>query len=401
MANNPVQPRPDDTYIDPLKLPALWPPDYEPPPPPPDRLADSILRCRCHPMINSVVPTDEALKAAIAKLYPRAAPAPTSLVPPETKPPDPKDRSTWLNNRPVTDTAVIFRHSGWARTRRLVRQALVDLEITDRPLQRFDRCGADPWVVVDESDSTRLAIHSDHCHNRWCTPCSRERAARIVGNLKATLTHGDIRFLTLTIKHSDAPLADQIDRIYASFRKLRRAPFWNAAVSGGCAILELKHSFTTHCWHVHLHCLLDGRYIRHQDVQAEWWRITGDSYIVDIRRCYTPAHASHYVTKYITKPVPSTVINKPEPLREMISALAHRRLVLTWGTWRGVRLSAPLDSTTWKLVGSLPELYRRRDAGNLDAYVILTYLERSLPEASIQAGRDPPDGHDDPIGTLF
>jgi hypothetical protein len=134
---------------------------------------------------------------------------------------------------------------------------------------------------------------------------------------------------------------------------------------------------------------------------AEWWRITGNSKIVDIKPCKHADHAAHYVTKYITKPVPNSVINKPEQLREMILALQGRRLVLTWGTWRGVRLSDPLDDTTWKAVASLPVLYRRRDVGNLDAYLILAHLEEQLPEARIVAGRGPPTPADDPIGLLY
>ena len=203
------------------------------------------------------------------------------------------------------------------------------------------------------------------------------------------------------MKHSDAPLSDQIDRIYDSFRKLRRAPFWTSAVDGGCAILELKHSHRTGLWHVHIHCLLDGRFIKHEDVEAEWWRITGDSHVVDVRRCHDADHAAHYVVKYITKPVPSSVINKPDQLREMMAAIARRRLVLTWGSWRGVRLSDPLDLTTWKSIAPLRQLYERKELGNVDAWLILNHLEKSLPEAPILAGRSPPTPPDDPIGTLF
>ena len=327
--------------------------------------------------------------------------ASTVLDTPETNPQPALSASDWGPSEESDRAAVTFRHSGWLRQRRLVRSALVTTGIKPRPLARFDNCGSDPWVVVDSEDSSRLAIHSNHCHSRWCVPCSRERAARIVGNLKVKLNSGPIRFLTLTMKHSDTPLSDQISRLYDSFRRLRRARFWLDAVDGGSAVLELKHSHRDGLWHVHLHCLLEGRYVRHAAIMAEWWRITGDSKIVDIRPCHHGDHASGYITKYITKPIPASVINKPDRLLELITALAGRRLVLTWGTWRGVRLSEPLDSTSWKSIASLPVLYRRRDAGDLDAYLILSRLEQELPEARIVAGRDPPPPHDDPIGLLF
>lgn len=368
---------------------------------PADYFHEVVARLRCHePSQASKLLTGNFI-AGVWEKYPHSELPPTSLDPPETNPQSAGQSSDWGTERDAKSAAVTFRHSGWTRHRRHVRAALVANDIQPRPLARFDTCGSDPWVVVDVDNCTRFAIHSNHCHSRWCTPCSRERAHRIVGNLRVKLNDGDIRFLTLTVKHSDAPLTDQIDRIYAAFRKLRRTSFWKPAVDGGCAILEVKHSHATQQWHVHLHCLLDGRFLDHDYIKAEWWRITGDSYVIDIQHCTNADHASHYVVKYITKPVPSSVINKPDQLTEMIRAYKGRRLVLTWGSWRGVRLTEPLDDTVWKSIASLPDLYRRRDAGNVDAYLVLSQLERELPEARILAGRDPPTPADDPIGLLF
>jgi hypothetical protein len=209
--------------------------------------------------------------------------------------------------------------------------------------------------------------------------------------LKSQLANGNIRFLTLTLKHSDSPLAEQLDRLYACFRRLRRAGFWQRAVDGGAAVLEIGHGHTDDRWHVHLHCLLQGRFVPHAEIKAEWWRITGDSNIVDIRPVYSASHAAKYVTKYITKPLASTIVNKPAPLAELIEACSRRRLVLTWGCWRGVRLSAPLDTTAWKTLLPLDELYLRRDDGDDDAYALLSELERQVPGVRIMAGRDPPE----------
>lgn len=374
---------------------------YDPELAPADHFAEVVARARCDHAPPSPLVYPPVFERGTWKTYPHSRWPRTSLDTPETNPQDSPESSAWGVTRETDDHAVAFRHSGWSRPRRLIRQALVSLDTPPRPLARFDTCGSEPWVVVDAEDSSRLAIHSNHCHSRWCTPCSRERAARIVGNLKVTLNEGNIRFLTLTMKHSDTPLSAQIDRIYDAFRKLRRAAFWRKAVKGGCAVLELKHSIQTQLWHVHLHCLLDGGYLPHEDVKAEWWRITGDSHVIDIKQCHNAEHASHYVVKYITKPVPSSVINKPDQLLEMMAAIAHRRLVLTWGSWRGVRLSDPLDLTAWKSIAPLATLYKQKEAGNLDAYLILVALEKVLPETPILAGRSPPTPADDPIGLLF
>jgi len=328
------------------RLPALWPADYEP---------DS-----------------------------------SSVHSPETKSPDSQKTNDWGYVVTSDDPAVTFRHSGWAGTRKLIRQAMADDWTSPRRLSRFDLCGSEPWLAVNPDNPDEFAVLTNHCRSRWCVPCSRERAARIMGNLRCKLNEGSVRFLTLTLKHSDTPLSNQIDRIYACFRHLRRAPFWQAKVQGGAAVLELTHGWKDDLWHVHLHCLLQGGYVRHADLKAEWHRITGDSYIVDIRPVGSPEHAARYVTKYITKPVPNTVIRKPEPLREMLSACSHRRLVLTWGTWRGLKLSAPLSTVAWRTVCPLEDLYNRRDAGDLDAFNTILRLERLIPEARTLAGRGPP-----------
>lgn len=201
---------------------------------------------------------------------------------------------------------------------------------------------------------------------------------------------GPCRFLTLTMKHSNRPLAQQIDRIYACFRRLRRTKPWLRSVTGGAAVLEVKHAWKTDTWHVHLHCLLHGRYLPHRDLKAEWWRITGDSNVVDIRAVPNADSAAKYITKYISKPITSTIINKPDALAELIAACRRRRLVLTWGTWRGLKLSAKISTTVWNTICSLEDLYDRRDAGDVDAYLTVTALEKCYPDAPALLGRGPP-----------
>lgn len=374
----------------PRSRPALWPADYHPIPVvlvPLRELPDPA------PYIVPVEAAADLLESVLPGKYTDfhfRADADTSVHPPETNPPDSERVNDWGYRLTSNDAPVLFRHSGWARARTQIRQAFVQLAIPPRALQRFDLCGSDPWVVVDKNDESRLAVHSNHCHSRWCVPCSRDRAARIVGNLKTPLANGNIRFLTLTLKHSDKPLASQLDRLYAAFRRLRRADFWQQCVDGGAAVLEIGHGHADDRWHVHLHCLLQGRYVPHALIKAEWFRITGDSNIVDIRPVYSADHAAKYVTKYVTKPLATTIINKPGPLLELISACGRRRLVLTWGCWRGIRLSAPLDPTSWQPLVPLDELYQRREDGDADANALLNALEHILPAARAMAGRDPP-----------
>lgn len=327
-----------------------------------------------------------------------SATPPSSVHPPETKIPDSIQVNEWGCQLTSDDPPVTFRHSGWCYDRQRVRQALVNLNTPPRRLSRFDLCGSDPWVVVDEDDDTNLTIVSNHCHSRWCVPCSRERASRIVGNLKDQLSRASVRLLTLTMRHTDATLSDQITSLYASFRALRKAKFWKAAVDGGCAILEISHGKSPNPWHVHLHCLLQGRYLAHSALKAEWWRITKTSNVVDIRPVRNGDRAALYVTKYITKPPARTTVDDPDALQELITACGRRRLVLTWGTWRGLRLSAKLDTTTWRALCPLDVLFERATSGDAPSQIIVDHLERKYPGVATLVGRGPPDDHSlDPV----
>jgi hypothetical protein len=201
--------------------------------------------------------------------------------------------------------------------------------------------------------------------------------------------------LTLTIRHNDEPLSDQLRRIYGAFRRLRRSDFWLRAVTGGAAVLEVKHAWNGDAWHVHLHVLLQGKYLPQQLVAREWHRITGDSYIVHVKMIHRPENAARYVSKYCSKPVPSTIVNKPDALLELIHALRGRRLVLTFGTWRGFRLTEKITTTDWQSLCPLDVLYERLQYDDPAAINMVSYLERCCPDARNLLPRDSPSS--DPL----
>lgn len=315
----------------------------------------------------------------------------SSLEPPETNVPDSSQSTDWGGYVTSDDPPVLFRHSGWSRIRSHVRAALLTNGARPRQIARFDLCGSDPWIAVDPNDPERFALLANRCRSRWCVPCARERGRTIATNLQLKLGSDPIRFLTLTLKHSDSPLSDQVDRIYRAFRSLRARKFWKSNVSGGAAVLEIKHGRKDQLWNVHLHVLFVGDYIAHRLISATWWKITGDSYIVDIRLLREAKDAAAYVSKYLMKPFSNTVVNKPDALAELLSALAGRRLLLTFGTWRGYRLTEKLDTTDWQSICPLDVMYERADAGDENARIVIRALELACPDARMLAGRTLPD----------
>jgi hypothetical protein len=232
-----------------------------------------------------------------------------------------------------------WRHAYWSEKRQKVRTALSSTGSSEKMLHNFDNCGS--YAVTEWSDSLqKRRLKSYTCRCRHCEPCARTKANRIAAALRERLggdggvprrdgvvrgravgttgsaaadragAPGDrFRFITLTLKHSAAPLADQIKKLYRSFKKLRGFKPWKKSQRGGAFILEVKHNGTH--WHPHLHVISEGGFLDKDLLSKLWHRATGDSYIIDIRKLDRANDVAAYVAKYITKSTSESVWNDP------------------------------------------------------------------------------------------
>lgn len=183
-----------------------------------------------------------------------------------------------------------------------------------------------------------------------------------------------VRFLTLTIKTTNEPLEASLNKLYHSFQALRRRRIWLNHVTGGVAFLEVKWSAKSERWHPHLHCLVVGTYIDKSQLSRVWREITTDSFIIDIRRPPNDAAVTRYVTKYASKPFNNTYLNRSHLLDEAILALAGRKLALTFGTWRGVKLTESAIEGCWEPVDSLESILNRAARGDPESRAIVQRL---------------------------
>lgn len=298
---------------------------------------------------------------------------------------------------PALTISQVFRHSHWHGQRHRIFDALQDLEKPRERLQRYARCGTHCRVVQSDEDPNRYATQSDTCHDRWCQPCATERARRIATHVRTHIAGKRIRMVTLTLKHSDAPLSLQLDRLRDCLRILRRSSLWRTRVTGGCTMFECKWSHATEAWHPHAHLLIGGRYIPHSNLKKLWYAITGDSFIVHIRPCDSDAKAAAYVAKYVGKPWTGDVERSPHLLAQLIVALDRRRLCHTFGDWKGLRLSEPIDTGTWHYVCDLDDLLARAKSREKEALMILERLDSTNRSESVlhastmcPVARDPP-----------
>lgn len=300
----------------------------------------------------------------------------------------------------TSDLAEQFRHSGWAPFRKRVDTAMAELtEVSERRLAAFRFCGCDAYVeqrrIGHDNPMTEYRIRSTKCHDRFCVPCSKERAARIRESLLVHM-YGkkELSLLTLTLKSSKVELTKTMDRITKCFRSLRNKPMWKKRVKGGVATIETKLGSGSGEWHCHFHVVAEMKYIDQRALSEEWLRITGDSSIVDIRRVGALGGAVQYITKYITKAMDHSIVNSREFLKQAIVGFTGRRLVSTFGTWRGLKLMekpheeiSGVSVTEWWSCGPLDAFIRRARAGSADAIRVMRQICRGFrPDANA-----PPD----------
>lgn len=201
------------------------------------------------------------------------------------------------------------------------------------------------------------AYTCNHCHDRLCQPCQVARRQRLVEAICFIVAGAEtrVRFITFTMRHNHTPLAAQLDRLYASFKALRRRPLWRDNVTGGALFLETKVG-KDGLFHVHFHVLAEGQFIDQKALSAEWYAVTGDSYIVDIRSVPDPRQRAAYVTKYATKPADATILRDADKLDQFLVSIKGRRLYQPFGSWRAL-LPADSDEEPKRVLISIGSIY--------------------------------------------
>lgn len=281
-----------------------------------------------------------------------------------------------------------WRHSHWRARRDKVAKALLNSKIAGKQFENFCACGAGQVVQWSEK-LQRHRISGSFCKNRHCEPCQRAKAARIRQNLEKQLeeavsssprnkrTH---RFVTFTLRHTNEPLKQQIEKLYRSFKKIRREKCWAESQTGGVVMLEVKLSEGN--WHPHLHVISAGNYMAQDELREAWHRITGDSFIVDIRALNRSKDVGIYIAKYVTKGTSVAVWEDDSKASEWIAAIKGVRTCSTYGDWRGMQLTAPLETADdWILVDALDKLIGRARSDEAHAIQILLTLRPPGDEA--------------------
>ena len=190
--------------------------------------------------------------------------------------------------------------------------------------------------------------------------------------------------MTFTLCHTPTPLDEQIDILYDSFKKLRRLKMFKKATKTGVWFFQIVRSKIDKNWHPHLHVITGGAYIPHRELSREWNRITGHSFIVDIRAIKDPDIAADYVARYAAKTCNPANFDLDD-LNIINDAIKKHRVCGSWGSAKKAKLTLPakMDRDDWKVLGRYSTIIGlakidARAAKILEAYQKGTTIDDSI-----------------------
>lgn len=253
---------------------------------------------------------------------------------------------------------------------RLVYQILTG-SASSRKVEQLDGCRSTAWFTRHE-ESGIVRVATNQCHVRFCPFCSKKRQAFLTRQVSEWLeTAKYAKMLTVTLKHTNAPLAWQIKNLYDYFRKFRQRSYLKKRIRGGVWFFQVKKSKKDGLWHPHIHALIDGDYMERKKLSDLWLSITFNSWMVDIKSIKDIDNAARHTARYAANPSALKDLDIIDAC-ELVSAMQGMRLCGTWGTARtmSLRPCKPDDADSWKPIGSWSFVIHMQDSSD-DAKQIL------------------------------
>lgn len=210
----------------------------------------------------------------------------------------------------------------------------------------------------------RLVKASSCKKHLLCAPCAIRRASKSVGGyldkFKEIISeNADLvpYMLTLTIKNGQ-DLKERYEHLQKCVKKLlksrrdyeKRGSGFNEFCKIQGAVYSYELTYSKHGWHPHIHMIIllhktqkmafNPRSKKNSLLSKQWKKITGDSFIVDVRRIYgDPVQGFIEVFKYALKFSDLT----PQQTIDAFSLLRGSRLQGSFGLFRGVKIDKDLN----------------------------------------------------------
>ena len=230
-----------------------------------------------------------------------------------------------------------------------------------------------------------VKVTSNHCHNRWCPICASSRANAVSSQVEKWLRTANYpKMLTLTLKHSDEPLEDQIRLLYDSWRKLRKHKFFKNRVKGGIWFFQIPRNKERTQWHPHIHAVIEGDFIDNNWISKEWERITGHSKIIHVTLIRDFAAASKEIARYASRPNRLENLSDDSAI-ELILASRALRTCGTWGTGRKCSLRPQIvyNKIDWENLGAWKTIISLKEKCESAALILHAYVTKQSLEEGI------------------
>lgn len=201
---------------------------------------------------------------------------------------------------------------------------LIDYSVSDS----LAKCGKEEWYrTCRECRETKTFFY--RCSLRFCPRCNwrrqRERA-NIIQHWAVLVKQP--KHVVLTRRNSASIERALFRDTMKSFGKLRRQKEWKSA-SGGCVSMETTKE--SKGWHVHLHVLVDARWIAAGILARRWGELVGQDYAIVKVQDVRHQDYLNEVAKYVVK-------------SSEMAAWSNEDIATFINSIRGVRFFAPFGS---------------------------------------------------------
>lgn len=150
---------------------------------------------------------------------------------------------------------------------------------------------------------------------------------------------------------------------------------WADTITAGAYTVEMTRGQRKDHWHVHLHAICLGGYLPQNELSRAWGKASNGSTIVHITRVRGDSRSISYTAAYAAKGYDADCLGQENWIVELIADLRGRRLLGTFGDWRGRQLERDSDDRTdWRPCGSLDSICHRAARGDVSAIGLLHTL---------------------------
>ena len=286
--------------------------------------------------------------------------------------------TTSLDTVETSGTAVtlplVVRRNETRRTQAMILYTHATFPAQSRKSSEVYQCGDVVWVAIGPDGPRTIR---ERCHHRTCLNC-REFRGYQVSQATETLMESwnQAKFITLTRTPRDGTLRSIVRSLLLDFNRLRRTALWKACAGPGVYVIEItRHPSRSH-FHVHLHCVVESKFIPQNALSEAWHTITGDSTNVWIERA--KLSDARYIGKYLGKGMGDQV----EDFERWAfwDELAGVRLAATFGGAPSLKSLEPPSENT--LIAPLETVQRWAMSGDKWAQGLINTLYAKLTEST-------------------